>query len=55
MAQAPSKARYDAENTKVITIKLNKKTDAEILERLSKEESVQGFIKSCIKERIERE
>lgn len=45
-------ARYDKANTKMVTIKLNYKTDAEILERLEKEPNVQGFIKMALKEYI---
>lgn len=41
--------RYDRENTVKITIKLNKKTDAEIIELLSSAPSKQGLIKKILK------
>ena len=42
--------RYDRENTVRVTIKLNKKTDAEIIELLSSAPSKQGLIKLALKE-----
>ena len=42
--------RYDRENTVRVTIKLNKKTDAEIIEMLSSAPSKQGLIRSALKE-----
>ena len=42
--------RYDRENTVRVTIKLNKKTDAEIIEMLSSAPSKQGLIKKVLKE-----
>lgn len=41
--------RYDAKNAKHISLKLNKNTDADILEHLEKRENVQGYIKSLIR------
>jgi hypothetical protein len=41
--------RYDRENTVRVTIKLNKKTDAEIIALLSSAPSKQGLIKKILK------
>lgn len=49
MAQPPSKTRWDKENTVVVTMKLNKKTDADILEKLESVDSKQGYIKELIR------
>lgn len=43
---------WQKENVKRVVIKLNKRTDADILEVLSKQESVQGYIKDAIRQRI---
>ena len=48
-------AKYDAKNAVVITLKFNRGTDADILERLEQEGNRQGFIKSLIRERIAAE
>lgn len=48
-------ARYDANNTRQISLKLNLRTDADILDRLEREQSKQGFIKQAIREKIEKE
>ena len=42
--------RYDRENTVRVTIKLNKKTDADIIALLSSAPSKQGLIRSALKE-----
>ena len=44
--------KYDAANTKQIHLKLNIKTDADILAQLEKQASVQGYIKDLIREDI---
>ena len=44
--------KYDAANTKQIHLKLNLKTDADILAQLEKQSSVQGYIKNLIREDI---
>ena len=41
--------RYDATNTRQVHLKLNCKTDADILEHLEKQESIQGYIKDLIR------
>ena len=42
--------KYDAANTKQLHLKLNLKTDADILAHLEQQESVQGYIKALIRE-----
>lgn len=41
--------KYDKANTKGVYLKLNKKTDKDILEHLQKQESKQGYIKDLIR------
>ena len=41
--------RYDAVSTKQIHLKLNIKTDADILEKLDSIKNVQGYIKDLIR------
>ena len=48
-AQKEASARYDAKNTVQIKLKLNKKTDADILEWLDGCGNKQGFIKDLIR------
>lgn len=54
-----SKARWDAEHTRVITLKLNTKTDADILARLAAQPKEtggkQGYIKRLIRADMEKE
>lgn len=47
-------ARYDAANTVQIRLKLNRKTDADILENLDRTDNKQGYIKSLIRADIEK-
>lgn len=48
-AQREAQKRYDAKNTKFIGLKLNRRTDADIIEKLETVPNVQGFIKECIR------
>ena len=48
-AQLRAQAKYDKENTVQVKLKLNKKTDADIIKRLSKADSKQGYIKELIR------
>lgn len=48
-AQKKASARYDAKNTKPIYLKLNKNTDADILDHLDSMENKQGYIKELIR------
>ena len=52
-AQKKAIAKYDAENTVQIHLKLNRRTDADIIEALGEApEGKQGFIKRLIREEI---
>ena len=42
--------RYDAVNTKKVVLKLNLKTDADILKRLDEVGNRQGYIKKLIRQ-----
>lgn len=42
-------SKYDKANTKSFIIKLNLKTDADVIERLERVENRQGYIKSLIR------
>lgn len=53
-AQLRAGAKYDAANTRQITLKLNKTTDADILEHLDAVDNVQGYIKKLIREDLEK-
>ena len=48
-AQLQAIAKYDAANTKQIMLKLNRKTDADILGALEACGNVQGYIKNLIR------
>lgn len=47
-------SRYNKDNTKLLSIRLNKKTDQDILYRLDEVDSMAGYIKDLIREDIER-
>ena len=51
-AQARAVAKYDAKNTMQYHLKLNLKTDAEIIKRLEQVGNIQGYIKWLIEEDI---
>lgn len=46
--------KYDKANTVLVSIKLNIKTDADILEVLNTCDNKQGFIKECIRNNIDK-
>lgn len=48
-AQIRAVAKYDKQNTKKIMLKLNTKTDADILKRLDSLPNKQGYIKELIR------
>ena len=54
-AQKRAQARYDKRNTRHINLKLNLRTDADVLEKLQKVASMQGYIKAVIRADIERD
>lgn len=47
--------KYDQLHTVQIRIKLNRKTDADILARLAEQENRQGYLKRLVREDIARE
>ena len=53
-AQKDAVARYDAKNTTQVHLKLNNKTDADILRRIDEVENVQGYIKELIRQDMKR-
>ena len=48
-AQKRASSKYDKANTKGIYLKLNKTTDAAIIDHLSTKTNVQGYIKDLIR------
>lgn len=46
--------KYDKANTKQVHLKLNKRTDKDVIERLLGTGNVQGYIKGLIRADIER-
>ena len=48
-AQLRAQAKYDKDNTVQVKLKLNKKTDNDIIKRLSETDNVQGYIKELIR------
>ena len=44
-----AKKKYDRDNTKLIQLKFNKKTDEDILAWLDRQASKQGYIKQLIR------
>ena len=53
-AQRKAQRRYDAKNTRQVHIKLNLRTDKDVLEKLDEVQSKQGYIKRLIREDLER-
>ena len=47
-AQKKASAKYDAANTMQFKIKLNRTTDADIIEHLKRLDNKQGYIKNLI-------
>lgn len=48
-AQKRATARYDAANTRRLSLKINKNTDEDIIARLEAVDNVQGYIKRLIR------
>ena len=48
-AQKRAVAKYDQTNTKQIKLKLNLKTDRDILSKLDQVDNIQGYIKDLIR------
>ena len=47
--------KYDSANTRQIHLKLNLKTDADILSKLDEVDSIQGYIKDLIRKDMRKE
>ena len=54
-AQRKAQRRYDAKNTVQVHIKLNLRTDKDVLEKLDEVPSKQGYIKRLIREDLAKE
>ena len=54
MPDSEAKRKWDAENTTQIRLKLNKKTDADILEKLDSVPNKQGYIKELIRSDMQK-
>ena len=52
-AQLRAQAKYDKANTVQITLKLNKKTDGDLIDYLSKCKNKQGLIKQLIRDHLD--
>jgi hypothetical protein len=48
-AQLRAQAKYDKDNTVQVKLKLNKKTDKDIIVRLAAADNQQGYIKELIR------
>lgn len=53
-AQIKAQAKYDAANTRQVHLKLNLRTDKDVLARLDEVPCKQGYIKRLIREDLER-
>lgn len=54
-AQLRAQAKYDKDNTVQLKLKLNKKTDSDIIARLAAADNMQGYIKELIRADILRD
>ena len=53
-AQKRANAKYDKSNTKMMSLKFNLQTDADILDRLAKVPNKQGYIKELIRKDMKK-
>lgn len=51
-ARRRAEKKYQAVNTKLLQIRLNFRTDQDILDKLSEEESMSGYVKRLIRDDI---
>ena len=54
-SQSKASMKYDKKNTKGLYLKLNLKTDADIIEHLAKQENTQGYIKELIRKDMKKD
>lgn len=53
-ARRRAEKKYQAANTKLLQIRLNFRTDKDILDKLSEKESMSGYVKKLIRDDINR-
>lgn len=53
-AQIKAQTKYDVKNTRQVHLKLNRRTDSDVLEKLDNVPNKQGYIKRLIREDLER-
>jgi hypothetical protein len=53
-SQIRAQAKYDSENTTRVSMKLNFRTDNDVIQWLWKQKSMQGAIKQLIRDEISR-
>jgi hypothetical protein len=53
-AQLKAGYKYDKENTRQVHLKLNRRTDGDVLEKLDSVPSKQGYIKALVRADLER-
>lgn len=53
-AQRKASRKYDKENTRIFTIKLNYNNDADLISLLESRPNIQGFIKELLNEWLRR-
>ena len=54
MGQTEYLAKYEKENLRQIRLKINRKTEPELLEWIEKQDNIQGYIKRLIMEDMEK-
>ena len=54
MANTEYLSQYEKENLRQIRLKINRKTEPELLEWIEKQENIQGYIKRLILDDMER-
>lgn len=55
MPDSEAKKRWDRENTKQFKMRLNLRTDSDIIEQLENQESIQGYLKRLIRNDMKEE
>uniref|UniRef100_A0A7C9NUA2 Uncharacterized protein n=1 Tax=Muribaculaceae bacterium Z82 TaxID=2304548 RepID=A0A7C9NUA2_9BACT len=55
MPTYPSKKRYDAKNIVKVAVGFNRNTEPELVSRIEKEPNRAGYLKSLVREALERE
>ena len=50
-----AKAKYDAKTARYYSLKLNQNTDADLIQHLEQQESIQGYLKRLIRDNMKEE